>query len=78
MIMLATLVRSAAAAAVLFSGQLSQLSQLPQLSQLGSVIRTQDIAPSPPEPAEEHGSLIPASYKHCISLMIMCGVLLHQ
>ena len=71
MIMLATLVRSAAAAAVLFSGQLSQLSQL------GSVIRTQDIAPSPPEPAEEHGSLIPASYKHCISLMIMCGVLLH-
>ena len=74
MIMLATLVRSAAAAAVLFSGQLSQLSQL---SQLGSVIRTQDIAPSPPEPAEEHGSLIPASYKHCISLMIMCGVLLH-
>ena len=74
MIMLATLVRSAAAAAVLFSGQLSQLSQLPQL---GSVIRTQDIAPSPPEPAEEHGSLIPASYKHCISLMIMCGVLLH-
>ena len=44
----------------------------------GSVIRTQDIAPSPPEPAEEHGSLIPASYKHCISLMIMCGVLLHQ
>ena len=71
MIMLATLVRSAAAAAVLFSGQLSQLSQL------GSVIRTQDIAPSPPEPAEEHGSLVPASYKHCISLMIMCGVLLH-
>ena len=60
MIMLATLVRSAAAAAVLFSGQLSQLSQL------GSVIRTQDIAPSPPEPAEEHGSLVPASYKHCI------------
>ena len=50
---------------------------LSQLSQLGSVIRTQDIAPSPPEPAEEHGSLIPASYKHCISLMIMCGVLLH-
>ena len=71
MIMLATLVRSVAAATVLFSGQLSQLSQL------GSVIRTQDIAPSPPEPAEEHGSLIPASYKHCISLMIMCGVLLH-
>ena len=32
----------------------------------GSVIRTQDIAPSPPEPAEEHGSLIPASYKHCL------------
>ena len=63
MIMLATLVRSAAAAAVLFSGQLSQLSQL---SQLGSVIRTQDIAPSPPEPAEEHGSLVPASYKNCI------------
>ena len=60
MIMLATLVRSAAAAAVLFSAQLFQLSQL------GPVIRTQDIAPSPPEPAEEHGSLIPATCKHCI------------
>ena len=60
MIMLATLVRSAAAAAVLFSAQLSQLSQL------GPAIRTQDIAPSPPEPAEEHGSLIPATCKLCI------------